>query len=728
MLDPVTEIEIISDEALALSNALAANSDDAQARQKLAELALRAARAAERALSRGDENLFTGYRTQFVKYFAQARPGLEAMAGRGIGAAEYALGVFALHGIFEERNVERACAHFASALGKGFGGAKFRHAQCIEDSDPARALTLMQEAANAGHVGAIEQLGRICLEAEPPDAACAYARLERASREGRLSATTLLGWMHVQGIGGKVDLPRAARYYREAAEKGEAAARNNLGELYETGRGVRQGYCQGLRLLSGSCRQADSRRPSSTSAASTRPAAARRRTWLKPDAGCAKRQMRGFRPRGRYSTSSIRTRRSSLGDFPGTPGLSARLLPPAVSRRIKSVICLALLLLAGCAAVPPGTLRDTDHPLAGRLWDIGTQSFIDEAELLRRAASAEVLLLGETHDNPEHHRLQLGILQARLAAGARPALLMEQFDSDQQAALDEARRAGKDLAPLMRGWDWPQYQPLVALADKEGLPLKAANLPRSAMRPVVREGYSTLPAGDVQRLALERVWDAARQAYMVGLIEGSHCGMVSPQLRDGLVRAQRLRDATLADAALGQIDTGVIFILGRGHARRDVGVPIYLAARHPASRRAVDQLRGSRRRRDGADRLRDGARRRHRALRHPVVHAARGTPRPLPGLREVVPGYRPRAPARTYPTRGYRPRVPLGALPAGDAAARAGNIPQGDTVLASRSDIKTGARGRPKKTAVEGGSSAVAPPCEGGGWEIRSGRPTRRGR
>ena len=245
---------------------------------------------------------------------------------------------------------------------------------------------------------------------------------------------------------------------------------------------------------------------------------------------------------------------------------------------------LALLLLAGCAAVPPGTLLDSDHPLAGRLWDASAQSFIDEAELLRRAASAEILLLGETHDNTEHHRLQLRVLQARLAAGARPALLMEQFDTDQQAALDEARRAGKDLAPLMRGWDWPQYQPLVAQADAAGLALVAANLPRAATRPVVREGYSTLPAGDVQRLALESVWHEARQKYMAGLIEASHCGMVTPTLRDGLVRAQRLRDATLADAALGKLDQGAVFILGRGHARHDVGVPLYLAARRPASR------------------------------------------------------------------------------------------------------------------------------------------------
>lgn len=236
--DPVTELEIINGEAIALNNALAANSDDTQAQQKLGLLALRAARAAERALSRGDDNLFTAYRAQFTKHFAATRPDLEAMAGRGIGAAAYALGALDLHGMLGASDVERACAHFAAALDKGFSGAKFRHAQCIEERDPQRAQALMQEAADAGHVGAIERLGRACLEAKPPDVACAHARLERASSEGRLSATTLLGWMHAEGIGSKPDPARAARYYREAAEQGEPSARNNLGELYETGRGV----------------------------------------------------------------------------------------------------------------------------------------------------------------------------------------------------------------------------------------------------------------------------------------------------------------------------------------------------------------------------------------------------------------------------------------------------------------------------------------------------------
>jgi len=246
--------------------------------------------------------------------------------------------------------------------------------------------------------------------------------------------------------------------------------------------------------------------------------------------------------------------------------------------------CLPLLLLGGCAIAPPGTLRDTDHPLAGRLWDVVGREFIDEAELLRRAAQAEALLLGETHDNSEHHRLQARILQARLAAGAKPALLMEQFDVDQQGAIDETRRSGKDIAPLMRGWTWPHYERLVALAVTANIPLQAANLPRAATRPIVREGYSTLPDGTMQRLALESVWDAAREKFMARVIDESHCGKITAQLRDGLVRAQRLRDATLADSTLGKLDAGVVFILGRGHARRDVGVPRYLEARRPGIR------------------------------------------------------------------------------------------------------------------------------------------------
>lgn len=236
--DPKAEFELIDEDAIALHNALAVTPDDRQANQKLAELSLRALRSAEKALSRGDDVLFAAYVGQFPKRFGDTRPALENMAARGIGAADYVLGAIELHGLDGTRSVERACLRFAAAVEKGFAGARFRHAQCIEESDPARALTLIREAADAGHVAANERMGRICLDADPPDAACALAHLERAARDGRASATTLLGWMHAEGVVGAPDPARAAKLYAEAAGKGETSARNNLGELYEKGRGV----------------------------------------------------------------------------------------------------------------------------------------------------------------------------------------------------------------------------------------------------------------------------------------------------------------------------------------------------------------------------------------------------------------------------------------------------------------------------------------------------------
>ena len=162
------------------------------------------------------------------------------------------------------------------------------------------------------------------------------------------------------------------------------------------------------------------------------------------------------------------------------------------TRALGRAIVAAAVLIAGCAAMTPGTLRELDHPLAGRLWDPVAGRFTDRDDLLNRAAAAQVLLLGETHDNPYHHRLQQQVLEARLAAGARPVLAMEQFDRSQQTALDETAAKRGDVSALLRGWDREQYRELIAMAAAAGLTIVGGNLDRERLRPVVREGYSTL--------------------------------------------------------------------------------------------------------------------------------------------------------------------------------------------------------------------------------------------
>jgi len=237
--DPLTEWELVNGAAMEARAKLAGARKPDAIRQQLADLAVRSAAGAERALAKGDASLFDSYRTQFREQFHDTHWRLERMSRQGSGAAEYTAGVVALHGFFEPPAMEPACRRFAAALAKGYAGAKFRLSQCLARDDPVRAEALMREAADSGHPAAAELLGRGCLEAKPPQAACAWDRLTVAAAAGRPSAQSVLAWMYAQGVGGKADPARAGRLYLQAARAGDAAAQNNAGELYETGRGVK---------------------------------------------------------------------------------------------------------------------------------------------------------------------------------------------------------------------------------------------------------------------------------------------------------------------------------------------------------------------------------------------------------------------------------------------------------------------------------------------------------
>lgn len=231
-----------------------------------------------------------------------------------------------------------------------------------------------------------------------------------------------------------------------------------------------------------------------------------------------------------------------------------------------------------------------DHPLAGKLWDANSRSFIDEATLLTRLNSVDVLLLGETHDNPQHHEFQQKLLQARIAAGARPALLMEQLDSGSQPTLNAALAiANRDEAlstinGLIKFSNWQDYTRLLNTAYDKQLPVIAANVPSQRLQPVIWRGFSELQTSELKRLAIEEVWSDSRQQYMLNNMGGAHCGQLRDELREGLTRSQRLRDALLVDSALGSLAQGIVAIVGRDHARRDVGLPLYFTARAPAAR------------------------------------------------------------------------------------------------------------------------------------------------
>jgi uncharacterized iron-regulated protein len=219
---------------------------------------------------------------------------------------------------------------------------------------------------------------------------------------------------------------------------------------------------------------------------------------------------------------------------------------------------VAAVLLAGCAHAPS----------PGNIWDTRGGKFVAAEEVFARAAGAKHVILGETHDNPEHHRLQRAALE-RLA-GPR-ALALEQLDSEYQAAIDAAQASGADAEAIAdagrfdrQGWNWPLYRPLVEFAVEHRWPIIAANLSRTEARRIVSNpAASGLAPAPQLASALER--DIAE----------SHCGQPPPPgLLAGMVEAQRARDARMATL----LRAPSVLITGIGHARRDRGVPLYLPA------------------------------------------------------------------------------------------------------------------------------------------------------
>ncbi|HXI35529.1 MAG TPA: ChaN family lipoprotein [Burkholderiales bacterium] len=229
-----------------------------------------------------------------------------------------------------------------------------------------------------------------------------------------------------------------------------------------------------------------------------------------------------------------------------------------------------ILALAGCAS--PLVLEN--HPLTGEIWDIRAQAFIPEDELLARLPAAAHVILGETHDNPVHHRLQRRVLNALAPAGRR-TLAMEQFDTGHQAALDAARAGGAGAEALAdagaldrKGWSWPLYRPLVEFALEHGWPITAANLSRAEARRIVADPAASglAPISAILKEKLEH-----------DMIEG-HCGQRPDAKRlTGMIEAQRARDARMAEVLAAHPST--VLVAGSGHARRDRGVPAYMRGR-----------------------------------------------------------------------------------------------------------------------------------------------------
>lgn len=239
---------------------------------------------------------------------------------------------------------------------------------------------------------------------------------------------------------------------------------------------------------------------------------------------------------------------------------------------------VALCALLACASSPWRAPLHREHPLVGRIWN-GT-AFVDQQALDAAVQAAHFALLGETHDNPDHHALQARLVRVA-AQGRKPAIVFEMLDVSQQAALDAAPRSSDALAQAVdwshSGWpDFSFYRPIFDAALAAGLPIVAGNFTRAQMSAIVTGGPAKLPP-EIAAL-LQREGEPSPEVLEAERAEmrAEHCGYLPETLLGPMALAQRARDAQLA-SRMAASESGSILIAGSGHVRTDRGVPVHLA-------------------------------------------------------------------------------------------------------------------------------------------------------
>jgi len=219
-----------------------------------------------------------------------------------------------------------------------------------------------------------------------------------------------------------------------------------------------------------------------------------------------------------------------------------------------------------------------------RIWDVRAERFVSERLLVADLAAARYRLLGEVHDNPWHHDIRARLIIAIAATGARPAVVFEQFDLDRDEALLAAQAARADAEQLAeagrldrKSWAWPLHKPILEAALSMRLPVRAGNLSRAQLRGDLRAAVvQDTNAIWYVRLHAAR-WTGAHAMVLRAEIIESHCGKLPEAIVPRLVLAQRVRDATLAQALVSAATAdGAVLIAGNGHVRADIAVPVYL--------------------------------------------------------------------------------------------------------------------------------------------------------
>jgi uncharacterized iron-regulated protein len=253
----------------------------------------------------------------------------------------------------------------------------------------------------------------------------------------------------------------------------------------------------------------------------------------------------------------------------------------------------ASLAAQATTAAPHGSLPPDPHlPISGsytphRVYDTRHKRFTDFESMVADLGSADIVFVGEEHDDPATHRMELALLEGIGRRRDSVVVALEMFERDVQPALDRylaGAATEEQLLAESRPWKnyAADYRPLVEYARARGWPVVASNVPKRLASLVARGGLAGLDTLSAdERPDAAQAMSCPEDGYF-DRFAGEMGDMAShgPQPADTTSRrtrlirmyqAQCLRDETMGESAARVWRPGRLVVHYNGSFHTDYG-------------------------------------------------------------------------------------------------------------------------------------------------------------
>jgi len=264
---------------------------------------------------------------------------------------------------------------------------------------------------------------------------------------------------------------------------------------------------------------------------------------------------------------------------------------------LRATACAILLFLADCSSTKKGEeqekeiLHELPAPLSSELPKgeiVRTSRGASFSDMIDDLAEADVVYVGESHTDKDHHLVQLRVIEYLHARGRLHAIGMEMFQRRFQDVLDAYTQGRIGEQGLIEGteykrrwgYDFALYPPILEFARKWRLPVIALNVEQEIRKKVSAGGVDALTEKERATLPAITPGPKPHRAYVKRTYQGHLKAdeKFDEEKFERFYTVMCLWDAVMADSVVrwyraAPKDAQVVVLAGTGHLRYHYGIP-----------------------------------------------------------------------------------------------------------------------------------------------------------